>query len=275
MRWLKTGIMFFMVSAISGYFWAEAEQELSLAIINPQDKAQMVLIQAGEYTMGSNEWYNDERPPHKVYLNAFYIDKYEVTNAQYKKFVQATAHRIPENSLDPEYDLWEKDGSFPGEIAQQPVVNVSWNDAVAYARWAGKRLPTEAEWEKAARGADQRRYPWGNEPPDKNRAHFAGSWAGEVHTYRAIDSFVNGASPYGIIQMAGNISEWVADWYDPHYYKLSPVKGPIGPNTGTYRVVRGGAFISPAFYLRCTDRDFDIPDDRSNSIGFRCVYDPQ
>ena len=248
---------------------ARAQQK---SIVNEKDGAEMVLIPAGEFIMGSREWYNDERGPHKVYLDAFYIDKYEVTNAQYKKFVRETGHRIPLNRTDPRYDLWSKDGDFPPEIARQPVINISWEDAAAYAKWAGKRLPTEAEWEKAARGTDQRRYPWGNEPPDAERAHFNLVWKGKK-TLLDVNSLPAGASPYGVMNMAGNVAEWVADWYDPHYYKSSPQKNPQG-GMGTYRVLRGGSYMSPDFYLRCSDRDFDMPGDRHSSIGFRCARNP-
>jgi formylglycine-generating enzyme required for sulfatase activity len=336
--------MLLLIFFTTGLIRAEAERKLPPTIVNEKDGAQMVLIPAGEFTMGSDEWYNDEHPPHKVYLDAFYIDKYEVTNALYKKFVQETGHRVPASLIDPEYDLWKQDGlfpkskiqdqdllqkllqerviinnnsgdtyyayfdnqiryehqlkkrlkqigvgkiepilaiwrqfhlgAFPDEIAQQPVVNVSWSDAAAYAKWAGKRLPTEAEWEKAARGTDQRRYPWGNEPPDEKRAHFARQWEGIKNTYLAVNALKAGVSPYGVFQMGGNVCEWVADWYDPHYYKNAPQRNPKGPDKGIYRVIRGGAFITPGFYLRCTDRDFDMPGDQNNSVGFRCVRNP-
>ncbi len=337
MKYLKTIILLFLISVPIMPVGAVAAPK---TIINEKDGAEMILIPAGEFTMGSKELYNDERPPHQVFLGDFYIDKYEVTNAQYKKFVQETAYRIPSNRTDPEYDLWKQDGvfakddlndpglvqklldakiiikynggvisayfnkeiryeeqlkkrlreagvkeaervlalwrtshygAFPAEIARQPVVNVAWDDAVAYCNWAGKRLPTEAEWEKAARGTDQRRYPWGNENPDEERAHFAKQWEGVKNTYRDVASLDKGASPYGVFQLAGNVCEWVADWYDPHYYKNSPPQNPVGPDKGNYRVVRGGCYMSPAFYLRCSDRDFDMPDDRNNRLGFRCA----
>lgn len=245
----------------------------SSVIVKEKDGAQMVLIPAGEFVMGSKEWFNDEQPSRKVYLDNFYIDKYEVTNAQYKKFITETGHRIPINHTDPRYDLWKKDGSFPPEIAQKPVVNVSWEDAVAYAKWAGKRLPTEAEWEKAARGTDQRRYPWGNNDPDAKCANFARPWEGEK-TFVDVTSMKEGASPYGVFHMAGNVSEWVDDLYDHDFYKTGLSKNPKASYGGSYRVIRGGSWMDPDFYLRCTNRDFDMPGDRHGSIGFRCVRQP-
>ncbi len=267
LTWTKIGVILLVLSIPAGLVSA---QQLPSSIVNEKDGAQMVPIPAGEFTMGSKEWYPDERPPHKVYLEAFYIDKYEVSNAQYKKFVQETGHRIPFNRTNPKYDMWQDDGSLPAGIAQLPVTNVCWEDAAAYAKWAGKRLPTEAEWEKAARGTDQRRYPWGNEPPDAKRANFGRQWEGHK-TLKEVSALAAGASPYGVLQMAGNVAEWVADRYDPHYYKTSPQKNPQGGYSGAYRVIRGGSYMNPEFYLRCTDRDFDMPDDCNSTVGFRCV----
>ncbi len=240
-------------------------------LTNKKDGSKMALVPAGEFTMGSNKpYFNDEAPAHKVFLNAFYIDKYEITNAQYKQFVEQTDHAIPSHISDPEYDLWKKDGSFPAEIANQPVINIGWPDADAYCKWAGMRLPTEAEWEKAARGTDERLYPWGNQPPEEKKIPLSLSWQG-TKTYKAVGTMPDNVSPYGVFDMAGNVSEWTADWYDEQYYKNSPAKNPTGPDTGFYKVVRGGASVNERFYFRAQDRDFDDVLNRPKEIGIRCV----
>jgi formylglycine-generating enzyme required for sulfatase activity len=263
----------------------------------------MILIPAGEFLMGSTEGsdsFSDERPQRTVFLSAFLIDRHEVTNVQYEQFVVATGHRQPENS-NPIVTLWE--GGRPSTGSEQhPVVNVSWHDAVAYCRWAGKRLPTEAEWEKAARGTDGRLYPWGNQW-DFTRANSASYWArrtiefkdgtewkafwvtgegahiskerglkGEVLTMPA-GSFPDGASPYGLLDMAGNASEWVQDWFEPYYYLKAPPADPKGPKGILLKVVRGGSWLKPAKSLRTADRDYGYPDDRPSGTGFRCAKD--
>ncbi|MBI5788463.1 MAG: formylglycine-generating enzyme family protein [Candidatus Schekmanbacteria bacterium] len=242
------------------------------ALINEKDGSEMIFIPEGEFTMGSSEGFSDEHPRHKVNLKSFYIDKYEINNVQYKKFVKETGHRIPKNRIDPRYEMWDNAGNFPPDTAQLPVTNICWDDAAAYAKWAGKRLPTEAEWEKAARGADQRRFPWGNEAPTEKTANFARTWQG-FKTILNVSEGQNGASPYGVINMAGNVAEWVADYYDPHYYKITSGDNPQGPVSGDYRVIRGGGFPDPEFYLRTSDRDYDMPDDCFKGVGFRCVRD--
>jgi len=195
------------------------------------EKDDMVLIPAGEFQMGSNE-SDDEKPIHTVYLDAFYIDKYEVTNAQYKKFMDAKGYKAPGYWNDPKYNA-----------PNHPVVGVTWNDAKAYADWAGKRLPTEAEWEKAARGGvTGKKYVWGDEWPPPNKAgNFDNSITKDGYTYTApVGSFKpNG---YGLYDMAGNVWEWCADWYDNNYYFTSTKSNPAGPSSGTYHVCRGGSW---------------------------------
>jgi formylglycine-generating enzyme required for sulfatase activity len=172
-----------------------------------KDGAEMILIPAGEFIMGSpeGEGDDDEHPQHNVFLNAFYIDKYEVTNAQYKQFMDATGHKAP--------GYWDNERV---NQPNQPVVGVTWHDAVAYARWAGKRLPTEAEWEKAARGIDGRKYPWGNEWDGSKWSSGSGSVV--YKSAAPVGSFPEGTSSYGVMDMAGNVWEWCADWYDEAYY---------------------------------------------------------
>ena len=170
-------------------------------VVTGRDGAPMVLVPAGEFLMG-NEAEGDA-PSHRVYLDALYIDRQEVTNARYLKFVEATRHRAPQHVVDPQYDLWVGAALTPG-VADLPVVNVDWSDADAYCRWAGKRLPTEAEWEKAARGTDGRIFPWGNETPSFARLNFSRRWQG-AHTLQPVGNYEAGNSPYGVQDMAGNV----------------------------------------------------------------------
>jgi formylglycine-generating enzyme required for sulfatase activity len=224
-----------------------------------EDRAEMVLVPAGEFWMGSDE-SADEQPRHRVGLDAYYIDKYEVTNAFYKRFMEATGRAAP--------GYWNNT-SFNGE--SQPVVGVSWHDADAYCKWAGKRLPTEAEWEKAARGTDGRKYPWG-EQWDSSRAN-AGDKLGKT---APVGSYPSGASPYGVHDMAGNVWEWVADWYDKDYYKRSPERNPTGPDSGWNKVLRGGSWYDdPFFALRTASRGNVTPVLRNDLIGFRCARGSQ
>ncbi|MCS6897838.1 MAG: formylglycine-generating enzyme family protein, partial [Nitrospira sp.] len=246
----------------------------------PPDNGETVLIPAGEFFMGSpNDGisFDDEHPQRKVFVSSFRIHRYEVTNARYKLFVDATGHRPPSHHK-PELTLWV-DGKPPPGSEDHPVVNVSWEDAVAYCRWAGMRLPTEAEWEKAARGEDGRRYPWGNEW-DLHRANSASYWAGRTTEFKdgaewknfwvtgdgarlahehglngevltlPVGSFPAGASPYGLFDMAGNVSEWVQDWYEPYAYLHAPLSDPQGPDGRLLKVVRGGSWLKPARSLR-------------------------
>jgi len=230
-----------------------------------KDGVPMVLIPAGEFEMGDhfNEGSSNERPVHTVYLDAFYIDKYEVTVGQYKKFISETGHRALPDWV-PEYSPTD----------EHPVVGVSWHDAVAYAEWAGKRLPTEAEWEKAARGGlVDKRYPWGDEAPDaggKYRANYdPGDNDADGYEYTApVGSFPpNG---YGLYDMAGNVWEWCADWYDSNYYSNSPRENPRGPSTGSSRVVRGGSWYYSPGYLRVAYRYYRDPTLTYGHLGFRC-----
>jgi formylglycine-generating enzyme required for sulfatase activity len=223
----------------------------------------MVYVPAGEFIMGSaasdGVAQDDEKPQHKVYLDAFWIDKTEVTNAQYKKCVAAGVCKASRCADDPR---------FNGDA--QPVVCVSWDDATAYVQWAGGRLPTEPEWEKAARGTDGRLWPWGN------------AWdAGKVNSEEqglgkptAVGSYPAGASPYGALDMAGNVWEWVADWYDGGYYARSPGRNPPGPDSGGFKVVRGGAFYHNWRSVRCAARLRYDPYEGYINVGFRVVVAP-
>jgi formylglycine-generating enzyme required for sulfatase activity len=231
---------------------------------NEKDESVLIYIPAGEFTMGSND-YDDQKPIHTVYLDAYYIDKYEVTNAQYKKFCDATGHSQPSG---PDFRGMT---SYFTNYPNYPVVNVSWNDASSYASWAGKRLPTEAEWEKAARGTDGRKYPWGNTwDPSKCNNRESNSPDGYANT-APVGSFPQGASPYGVMDMAGNVWEWCTDWYDKDYYSQSPNNNPKGPSSGSDRVLRGGAWNNNQYLCRSTTRFNDNPPYGYYFNGFRCV----
>jgi iron(II)-dependent oxidoreductase len=218
--------------------------------------AEMVAVAAGQFWMGSDDGGDDEEPRRRVALDGFSIDKFEVTKALYQKFMSATGRAAPQYWNDSKFN-----------DPQQPVVGVSWQDADAFCRWAGKRLPTEAEWEKAARGKDGSKYPWGD-TWDASRANSSESKLGAT---AKVGSYPGGASPYGAHDMAGNVWEWVADWYDKDYYKRGPDRNPKGPDTGTNRVLRGGSWYDNPINLRAADRFNYPPGLRSIDIGFRCA----
>ena len=260
----------------------------------------MVYIPAGKFVMGDDQGREDEKPVHEVFLDSYYIDKYPVTNAQYMEFCNKTNHQYPAQLLrkvkkkevrelttlfgkkKKVVETEVEEHFLPVELENHPVVNVSWEDADAYAKWVGKRLPTEAEWEKAAKGGiffdgdrlakvanpnSRRRYPWGNEF-DEGKCNNNSMGTTQVGKYPG------GASSYGVMDMAGNVCEWVNDWYDSGYYSTSPTNDPPGPSSGTSRVLRGGFWVSyyPE-YLRASYRHRYIPTFRSNFLGFRCVRD--
>lgn len=216
------------------------------------DGSVMITIPVGTFTMGSNYGDTEEKPVHKVYLDAYDIGKYEVTVAQYRKFCEATGRQMPEA---PSWD-WKD---------THPIVNVTWDDANEYCKWAGGRLPTEAEWERAARGTNARIYPWGNKW-DANKC--ANGWLGLTST-KPVGSYPAGASPYGCLDMAGNAWEYCSDWYGEDYYKMSPAKNPKGPLGGEYHVMRGGCFYSYMTGTRTTQRGNFFPSGSWYSGGFR------
>jgi formylglycine-generating enzyme len=229
----------------------------------------MVLIPAGEYLRGRTyewsdyevEWYpnpaKDDRPVRKISLDAFYMDEAEVTNERYAAFVKATGHRAPFQ--------WRK-GAIPEEKETHPVVNVSWDDAAAFCAWEGKRLPTEAEWERACRGpAEGCMFPWGDKDPTPEDAHY-----GDV--YGPVQVCSKGRNEFGLCDIVGNVWEWTADWYDRTYYEVAPDRNPQGPAKGMYRVLRGGSwFDQPKLFLTCAYRSWARQKERSPTIGFRCA----
>jgi formylglycine-generating enzyme required for sulfatase activity len=246
------------------------------------DDAPMVLVPAGAFTMGSDEYYPAERP-HRVDLDAYFIDTYETTTARFRRFVEATGYRT----------MAERDGASiawtgttfdkvagatwraprgPGSVAEpsHPVVQVTWFDAAAYCSWAGKRLPTEAEWEKAARGTDARRFPWGDQW-DASRANSSDGARGGT---APVGSYPTGVSPYGVHDLAGNAWEWVADRYDSGYYSRSPERNPTGAEAGAERGIRGGGWYLDPVSLRAARRRGYPATARNDVIGFRCAKSP-
>ena len=231
-----------------------------------RDGAPMVLVPAGEFTMGSDKGDEDEFPVHHVFLNAYYIDKFEVTNGRFAKFVEAI-------HSEPPWGFADKD--TPVVHADRPVRWVSWMDAMGYCLWAGKRLPTEAEWEKAARGTDGRVYPWGNDLPTSVHAVYGLKEGGE-ESISIIGDRDKGQSPYGAYDLAGNLYEWVMDWYAENYYLNfagSPAINPHGPAEGTAKVQRGGSYINSPYRLRSSFRTKDDPNETDQNVGFRCAQD--
>ena len=270
-------------------------------MVNPVDEAVLVYVPEGEFLMGSedDDAWDDEKPQRLVYLDAFWIYQHPVTNAQFAAFVDASGHQT---SAEETGWAWAWDGSNwvqtagtywrapegPGSSLDgrdnHPVIQVSWFDANAYCQWAGGRLPTEAEWEKAARGTDGRRFPWGDDPVTGDRANFCDvncpmDWADEIRddgyaTTSPVDSYPAGASPYGALDMAGNVWEWVADWYAADYYRRSPDQNPTGPTSGESHVLRGGSWSSFDGNLRVSNRGWYCPGCWYFINGFRCQNMP-
>jgi len=268
---------------------------VATALIGLQADAGIVLIPAGDFWMGRNHFFLfdelnwtlrprlDDRPVHQLSMDAFYMDKYEVTNAEYERFTEAAKHEKP----------WHwPGGKVTQEMQKKPVYNVSWFDADAYCKWAGKRLPTEAEWEKAARGGlDRKLYWWGDDllpqryfdgqappPPAGDDAKETkqpprGRW-GAPNGPADVGSYP--ANGYGLYDVTGNVWEWVSDWYDKDYYLETPDKNPQGPESGKYKVARGGGWSSTEdlpqrSILGVHYRNYADPSDKSNVLGFRCA----
>ena len=228
--------------------------------ITGKDGAPAILVPAGVFMMGDGE----DAPLREIVLDSFYMDRYEVSLARYAKFLEATGGR-------PESDSWSaSDVTAHGD---RPVVGVTWHEADAYCRWAGKRLPTEAEWEKSARGTDARTYPWGSDEPSAALANFGkDSRLPFAEALVAVTGMDAGRSPYGMHHLAGNAAEWVADWY-AESFRSGDVRNPKGPSDGKGKVLRGGGWDESAKALRTTKRYYVSPEDRSDDRGFRCARD--
>ena len=221
----------------------------------------MRLIPAGKFTMGRNVGF-DERPAHSVYLDAYYIDKYEVANVFYKACVDQGVCKPPKKISSATHTDYYTNLDFN----IYPVVYVDFNMAKTYCEWRGAKLPSEAQWEKAARGTDQRTYPWG-EGIDESLANY-NSIAGDTNS---VLSYAKGVSPYGIYNMSGNVSEWIADWYVEDYFQHSPSSNPQGPESSNYRVLRGGSWSGLDGFVSTTYRTKVYPESAYYDIGFRCV----
>lgn len=266
-----------------------------------------VFVPAGEFNLGLGEaeravllalcpgcnpdYLNAASPQRRIHLDAYWIDQTEVTNAQFARFVAATGYRTSAEQKQNSYIFdaslndfryvpeanWRAPHGAGSTIAGRDLVavtQISWVDAAAYCEWAGRRLPTEAEWEKAARGADGRVYPWGNEPPDQTRLNFDLQNPGPV----AVGSYPAGASPYGALEMAGNVWEWTSDFYSKTYYQTASASNPTGPASGDGHTFRGGSWASTGalkvFLVSAVGRLWNKPGLRSDVLGFRCAATP-
>ncbi|MCH6556906.1 MAG: SUMF1/EgtB/PvdO family nonheme iron enzyme [Nitrospirae bacterium] len=234
----------------------------TVAVSQAPIEPQIVRIPAGSFLRGTNAGGYDEKPEGTVHLDTYLIDRYEVTNRHYQEFRAATGHR---KAAPP--------SRYAKNIARlrdpnQPVVYVSWEDADAYCRWRGKRLPTEAQWEKAMRGTDGRLWPWGNA-----LERTASNWGNE-DGYRftaPVGTFERDVSPFGVVDGAGNVMEWVEDWYGEDAYRHASKRNPMGPDHGVYKVMRGGGYMSRGNDVRITSRSRMVPGFRDETIGFRCA----
>lgn len=253
------------------------------------DVREEILIPAGNFQMGCDSEnpaefqcafdhpQTDELPLHTVYLDAYYIDKYEVTNGRYKACVDAGICTAPQQSSSSTRPSYYNNEAY----AEYPVIKVTWHQANAFCSWEGKRLLSEAEWEKAARGSDDtRRYPWGNADALcslTNTSFYPQDQGGCVNDTAKVGSYPDGASPYGVMDMAGNVYEWINDWYDGLYYTTSPDSNPQGPATGTAHVIRGGgwSYCGENCEVRIAGRISGyLPSEWTNSMGFRCARTP-
>ena len=295
--WLMVFVLMFSLLVFLGVAFIRRLRNPTSLIISRG--VQMVLVPAGPFVMGSDAGsalaecrntsdadnctigaFRDEEPVHTVTLDHFYIDMYEVTNARYAECVRSGECDSPSDLGSHTRERYFGDPRFD----DYPVILVSWHDAQGYCRWRGARLPTEAEWEKAARGTDARLYPWGD-AVDGDRANFCDrncsyEWAGVDYDDGYADtapvgSYSDGVSPYGAQDMAGNVWEWVSDWYDADYYAGSPSTNPAGPRSGEYRVARGGAWFSKPSSVRVTHRMANVPTATYHLVGgFRCGRSP-
>lgn len=258
-------------SSTSSNFPSSGELKNVAINISAKDNSNMIFIPDGMFEMGSEDGNANEKPVHTVFLDAYWIDQTEVTNRMYGLCVKDAVCSRPGSTVYYDDDAY----------LDYPVVFIEWDQAKTYCEWAGERLPTEAEWEKAAHGTQSLVYPWGNENPTSNLLNFERS----VGTITSVGSYPEGASRYGVLDMAGNVREWVSDWYDPHYYEISPEANPQGPDSSLYHICRGGGWADYWMGVRTTHRmsgscayvkyyeemyfyrhHFVV-----NDLGFRCV----
>lgn len=237
----------------------------------------MVIVPEGAFQMGTATGSPDESPIHTVFLAEFLIDRVEVTNQKYVLFLNSIRRDtdVEGNSFisldNPDVEIFVRNEIYQVDptLSLRPVVEVTWWGAGEYCSWMGGRLPTEAEWEKAARGTDERRYPWGNETPVKDLLNFSQN----LNRAADVGSYPEGASPYGALDMAGNVWEWTNDYWGEEYYALSPRENPTGPAEGEDRSIRGGGYVSPAINVESAGRGLDSPGFSGPQFGFRCARD--
>ena len=228
---------------------------------------EMAFFPAGEFQMGSPEGIGktNEKPLHKVFLDAFFIDKYEITFRNFEDYLAVNPKEHP--TITGWYDRKARP-----DMADKPIFGLQWKRCRNYCKWKNKRLPTEAEWERSARGIENRIYPWGNDPPDEKRANFANCcFIQKGKVLSKVGSYILGKTPDGMFDLGGNVAEWVYDWYDKKYYKESPYKNPQGPKKGKYHVIRGGAWNSLPVYLRSSSRYGESDSKDYYGIGCRCA----
>ena len=252
-----------------------------MSTVNGESRKNMIFIPEGSFTMGfetdnNKEWGDmDEEPVHRVTLSSYWIDKYEVTSSNFSTFLNKNkneAHRFIE--IAPAVTIELKNNIYRPRkgLENYPVNRVSWFGADAYCRWKEKRLPTEAEWEKAARGTDKRIFPWGNEFPDNSRVTYRRKFNEQgFQVMEPVDGMKLGVSPYGLHHMAGNVWEWVSDWFDAAVYQDEKREDPQGPDSGTSKVLRGGNWYYKAYYMRTTYRFNEKPEIFKVWQGFRCA----
>ena len=252
---------------LCGFFFVLVIFEPSFS--NVVSSGEMVHFPAGEFEMGSPKGTGkkNEYPNHKVYLDSFYLDRFEVTFADFEAYLAAHLKKYPTITG------WV-DRKARADLINKPIFGLQWKRCRNYCEWRKKRMPTEAEWERAARGIENRIYPWGNEPPDKSRANFGNCCfvqKGKVHN--EVGHYEKGNTAEGISDLGGNVAEWVSDWYDKKYYKRTPYKNPKGPKKGKYHVIRGGAWNSLPMYLRSSSRYGESDGKDYYGIGCRCAKD--
>lgn len=239
----------------------------------------MVLIPGGEYSRGCDTGSEFEQPVRSIQISSFYIDATPVTNLQFRQFCDATGYKTTAELLGNSWGFADGEYQFVNNLSwssyalrereNHPVVQVSWNDALAFAQWAGKRLPTEAEWEYAARGNRESAFPWGDAIPDGTQSNFA-KYPTEVPPTTAVRQF--SANAFGLYDMVGNVWQWCADWYGPDYYRTGETIDPQGPKCGTHKVRRGGSWnVIQAFRLRNANRGAAEPEQAVPNVGFRCA----
>ena len=247
--------------------------------------APVTAIPAGAFTIGSKRIDDDpyglgtqfddtELPQQRIWLDAFFIDRHEVSLGEYLAYLGRKKQHPPEKLQKLIWHVITVHSVSDQTLTRWPALYVTWHEAVGYCTSQGKRLPTEAEWEKAARGANGLLFPWGDTAPNGERAMFGQHHVHEIPILAAVDSHLPGRSPYGLHHMAGNVAEWVQDWFGFDYYAYMPGRNPTGPSSGRYRGVRGGSWKSKIIMLRTATRSGFSPDQRSATIGFRCAQSP-